>query len=586
MSDILVTSPYRPFTLPNQFKAVFNGYVYCGTIGAVDPSNSQVQVYKVNEDGSRVPVAQPLRTNAGGFLVYNGQPAKFVTNSSHSLLVRDSLNLQVWYEPDMSSADPETLSEILSSSSGASTIGTSGGGNVQSDLDEIKEDVSAITNSNVIVVNPIIGVIDDTDRINDILQAGKTAYFTRGVYNIDLDVGLLAATGCAIDGAGSMNVVILANQKGGSVAQLASYTKGSMFKRVFNPGLANDYVSGVKINNVSFIMRHPTSIDIDNYRQIAIDMRNIDRSWIGPDTYVGNTTLPGMPFTWEPPRATQAQGYGIVYGTRNSNSIDYCGGVGGIAESPKVYGARKPIVVDDLQLSPQSAAHATIVRSPDIQIGVELISQASPYNAGTVFEDCLLQSSQRFEASDVTIGMLIAGYNCRGTIRYLEGGPNCDEIAELTSSSSDSEIDVLYASVTGASVAAIIDNGVNNRVSYRELTAVSGGKTTKGRLVETFNKGYASRRVVSTFVNLIGPQPVTGDSGVSVSRTGAGAYIISLDKPFSGEFGVNVTAKTNPSRQGFSFAYSAKTNNSIKIDTWVGNTSLDPEQMTIEIFQV
>lgn len=115
MADILVTSPYRPFTLPSQFKAVFNGYIYCGTVDAVDPSNSQVQVYKVNEDGSRIPVAQPLRTNAGGFLVYNGQPAKFVTDSNHSLLVRDSLGTQLWYAPDVSKADPDAVAIIIGS---------------------------------------------------------------------------------------------------------------------------------------------------------------------------------------------------------------------------------------------------------------------------------------------------------------------------------------------------------------------------------------------------------------------------------------------------------------------------------------
>lgn len=113
MTDILVTSPYRPFTLPNQFKAVFNGYIYCGTVDAADPSVSQVQAYLANEDGSRTPVAQPLRTNAGGFLVYNGQPAKFVTDSNHSLLVRDSLGDQLWYAPDMSTVDPETAYNII-----------------------------------------------------------------------------------------------------------------------------------------------------------------------------------------------------------------------------------------------------------------------------------------------------------------------------------------------------------------------------------------------------------------------------------------------------------------------------------------
>lgn len=113
MADILVTSPYRPFTLPNQFKAVFNGCIYCGTVDAVDPSTSQVQVYKVNEDGSRIQVAQPLRTNAGGYLVYNGQPAKFVTNSNHSLLVRDAYGALVWYAPDVSLVDPDALEEII-----------------------------------------------------------------------------------------------------------------------------------------------------------------------------------------------------------------------------------------------------------------------------------------------------------------------------------------------------------------------------------------------------------------------------------------------------------------------------------------
>lgn len=142
MADILVTSPYRPFTLPSQFKAVFNGFINCGTVDAVDPSVSQVQVYLVNEDGDKVPVAQPLRTNAGGYLVYNGHPAKFVTNSNHSLLVRDSLGAQVWYEPDVSITDPSSLAEVLASNSGASMIGTASGETVQQELDK----VSGITN--------------------------------------------------------------------------------------------------------------------------------------------------------------------------------------------------------------------------------------------------------------------------------------------------------------------------------------------------------------------------------------------------------------------------------------------------------
>ncbi len=473
--------------------------------------------------------------------------------------------------------DISKLKTNLLSPSGSSQVGY-GSSSVEEQLDKLTSDI--------VVYTQTAGVLDDTGFINDILLNHGGIKFAPGVYVVDPDVGIIFREGSVIDGAGFMKSIIVAKQVGATISELASYSKGSIFKRAFTLGVANDYVSGVKIDNISIIMRHPTTINNSNYKQIALDLRNCDRSWVGPGLYVGNTTLPGMPFTWVPPRATQAQGYGIVYGTRNSNSVDYCGGVGGIAESPKVYGARKNIVVDEGQLSPQSAAHATIIRSPDLQIGVELISQGSQYNAGTVFEDCLLQSMQRFESTDVTIGLLIAGYNCRGTIRYLEGGPECDKISELTSSSMDSELEILYASVTGSSTALISDSGQKNHMKYRELTAVSGGKTTKGRLVETFDKGYTSRRVVSTFINTIGPQTVVGDSGVSVTRTGAGAYTITLDKAFSGEFGVNISAKTDASRNGFSFSYSSKTNNSIHVDTFVNNSTLDPQQMTIEIFQV
>lgn len=127
MSNILVTNPHQPFTLPNQFRAVFNGYIYCGTVDAVDPSVSQVQVYLLNEDNTRIPVAQPIRTNAGGFLVYNGQPARFVTDANHSLLVQDFNQVQLWYEPDMSVVDPESAIDFvfdeLNDADGSSLVG-------------------------------------------------------------------------------------------------------------------------------------------------------------------------------------------------------------------------------------------------------------------------------------------------------------------------------------------------------------------------------------------------------------------------------------------------------------------------------
>lgn len=113
-ANILVSPPHHPFTLPNKFGAAFNGYIYCGLVDK-DPlvTENQVQIFLVNEAGDQVPVQQPIRTNAGGFLVYNGNPARFVTHTNHSLLVQDSYRGRVWYEPDMSVIDPQTAITIL-----------------------------------------------------------------------------------------------------------------------------------------------------------------------------------------------------------------------------------------------------------------------------------------------------------------------------------------------------------------------------------------------------------------------------------------------------------------------------------------
>jgi hypothetical protein len=59
----------------------------------VNPEN-QIQVYVENEDGSHVPVSQPIIINAAGYPVYNGQIAKFVTVQGHSMAVYDAYGAQ------------------------------------------------------------------------------------------------------------------------------------------------------------------------------------------------------------------------------------------------------------------------------------------------------------------------------------------------------------------------------------------------------------------------------------------------------------------------------------------------------------
>ncbi len=107
-ANVIVSMPSQLFTMARSFKAVANGKIYIGKIDTdpVNPEN-QIQVYVENEDGSHVPVAQPIIINAAGYPVYNGQIAKFVTVQGHSMAVYDAYGTQQFYFPNVLKYDPD-----------------------------------------------------------------------------------------------------------------------------------------------------------------------------------------------------------------------------------------------------------------------------------------------------------------------------------------------------------------------------------------------------------------------------------------------------------------------------------------------
>lgn len=122
-ANVVVSMPSQLFTMARSFKAVANGKIYIGKIDTdpVNPEN-QIQVYVENEDGSHVPISQPIIINAAGYPVYNGQIAKFVTVQGHSMAVYDVYGAQQFYFPNVLKYDPDQLSSRLSSDDGASYI--------------------------------------------------------------------------------------------------------------------------------------------------------------------------------------------------------------------------------------------------------------------------------------------------------------------------------------------------------------------------------------------------------------------------------------------------------------------------------
>ncbi|EBL7958150.1 phage head-binding domain-containing protein [Salmonella enterica] len=110
-ANVVVSMPSQLFTLARSFKAAANGKIYIGQIDTdpVNPAN-QIPVYLENEDGSHVQVAQPIVINAGGYPVYNGQIAKFVTVQGHSMAVYDAYGAQQFYFPNILKYDPDQFS--------------------------------------------------------------------------------------------------------------------------------------------------------------------------------------------------------------------------------------------------------------------------------------------------------------------------------------------------------------------------------------------------------------------------------------------------------------------------------------------
>ncbi|WP_244568665.1 phage head-binding domain-containing protein [Escherichia coli] len=130
-ANVVIGMPSQLFTMARSFKAVANGKIYIGKIDTdpVNPEN-QIPVYIENEDGSHVPVSQPIIINAAGYPVYNGQIAKFVTVQGHSMAVYDAYGAQQFYFPNVLKYDPDRLRQDLALPTGAELVGVQPQGNL------------------------------------------------------------------------------------------------------------------------------------------------------------------------------------------------------------------------------------------------------------------------------------------------------------------------------------------------------------------------------------------------------------------------------------------------------------------------
>lgn len=100
-SALRVDNPYMNVRYPDKDKAVSGGVMYFGA-SFLDPqqASNQRRVYLIQEDGSAVPIEQPINLGSGGVPVYNGSPAKLAVSGSYSWKVLDKNGAQVYYSPN------------------------------------------------------------------------------------------------------------------------------------------------------------------------------------------------------------------------------------------------------------------------------------------------------------------------------------------------------------------------------------------------------------------------------------------------------------------------------------------------------
>lgn len=81
---------------------MFDGSIYVG-LPDTDPQvpTNRLQVLAFQENGTSVPIAQPIKTGAGGVPMLNGSPVQLQVQGEYSIKVLDKNGAQVYYAPSL-----------------------------------------------------------------------------------------------------------------------------------------------------------------------------------------------------------------------------------------------------------------------------------------------------------------------------------------------------------------------------------------------------------------------------------------------------------------------------------------------------
>lgn len=92
MSLNFVSNPYPYYNARNQGKPIFNGKIYVG-VPDLDPTivANQLPLTAKQQDGTKVPIAQPVSTNSGGYAVdSSGSLVVLLVDGNYSIRINDN----------------------------------------------------------------------------------------------------------------------------------------------------------------------------------------------------------------------------------------------------------------------------------------------------------------------------------------------------------------------------------------------------------------------------------------------------------------------------------------------------------------
>lgn len=103
---------------PTQGKPLFFGKIFVGIPdldpedGNGNPINSK-QLRIVQEDGTKIDVAQPFVLSAGGVPIYNGATVRLDVDGNYSLKILDKNNVQTYYIHNVFEGQPVTVDDLI-----------------------------------------------------------------------------------------------------------------------------------------------------------------------------------------------------------------------------------------------------------------------------------------------------------------------------------------------------------------------------------------------------------------------------------------------------------------------------------------